>query len=1059
MATSLFQREGEGRPSKDAPRRPRSPYTTSAFKVFISYSRKDEEFVRYLSTTLTESGRETWVDWQSIPPTAEFLKEIYSAIEAADAFVFVISPDSVGSEFCEKEIKHALLHGKKLVPVLCRALGDAAPPQEVAARQWVDFSGGRDFAAAAAELKKALDLDLRYVREHTAILTRAIEWEASGRSRSMLLRGENLQDAEEWLTQAFEGARDPKLTPLQTDFIIRSRVDGEGETTRRRRAVVVAAAITLSLLAAVLLLYRLLHVRGKVSTSRGLVGAAYKRLLNGDAETALALAEKAVETWPSEAAVEALRTAMTRAHGRAVLGPHEGGVRVVEFSPDGTRVVTAGDFSTPRVWDARTGDVVAVLRGHEGPVRCAGFSADGRLVVTGGEDATARVWDASGGRQVRQPLVHGGPVRAASFRPGSANVVLTSSDDGTVRRWDISPGAGSHVLHEYSKRVTAASFSHDGELVLTAGEGGGAHVWRPGEPARPLQTAGDVESAAFSRNGGFALTAGFDSGGGDETKLWNVKTGDALPLKGMTPRVTPASFNDDDTMVVTTGISGLDGIAYVYALNEATWQVERPQPVKQLVPPREGAPGASPVPQKVTGAAFIPNSNTVVTTYLNGDVRLWDIGGEGPAGSVLLSGHAGKVWTVAVSGDGSLLATGGEDGQARVWQTRVGGRAALSYYSETGGPPAFSPDGKSLARVSRDEKIEIREPATDYLKKTLPEAEVCVEAGLEGLAFSPDASLLAASCEDGAVSLWRVREGTRVEGFPETRAPEEDGGVYEKTLLAFSADGRWFLAGGNNLTRVWEVGSWRETPALRPREKSSSVELMRAVLTRDGRVILVTRDYGGGSGWEVAVAGPAGDRSVRVLPTDGSEITGVALSPDERLLVTASKGQTPSVWDLSDGRMVASLSGYEKISGSAFSPDGRRVVTTNGQVATVWDVRTGKSVLEFTVPGAGAEVASFSPDGTLIVTANGQENADGQEVYLWDATTGARLTALGNTGGPSPSAFFFGPEGSYIAVVSPWGSARVYPEESYASRERLLALSRVRSVRSLSEEEVGRYLR
>ena len=57
--------------------------------IFISYSRKDKEFVRRLDGELARRGREAWVDWESIRPTEEFMQAIYGAIEGADTFVFV----------------------------------------------------------------------------------------------------------------------------------------------------------------------------------------------------------------------------------------------------------------------------------------------------------------------------------------------------------------------------------------------------------------------------------------------------------------------------------------------------------------------------------------------------------------------------------------------------------------------------------------------------------------------------------------------------------------------------------------------------------------------------------------------------------------------------------------------------------------------------------------------------------------------------------------------------------------------------------------------------------
>jgi WD40 repeat protein len=76
-----------------------------------------------------------------------------------------------------------------------------------------------------------------------------------------------------------------------------------------------------------------------------------------------------------------------------LLRGHEGDVRSAAFSPDGSRIVTASEDRTARIWDAASGKEIAVLRGHEGAVRSAAFSPDASRIVTASGDGTARIWD------------------------------------------------------------------------------------------------------------------------------------------------------------------------------------------------------------------------------------------------------------------------------------------------------------------------------------------------------------------------------------------------------------------------------------------------------------------------------------------------------------------------------------------------------------------------------------------------------------------------------------------------------------------------------------------
>ena len=157
--------------------------------LFISYSRRDVEAARKLTDAFKGQDLDYWIDWEGIPPTVDWWKEIEKGIEEADAFLFLISPDSIKSKVCKQEIDHAVKNAKRLIPVVVRDTTAQEASSELSHLNWIFLRESDDFNLALGKLVTAIKTDYEWVQVHRQLQVKALEWERSGRESSFLLTG------------------------------------------------------------------------------------------------------------------------------------------------------------------------------------------------------------------------------------------------------------------------------------------------------------------------------------------------------------------------------------------------------------------------------------------------------------------------------------------------------------------------------------------------------------------------------------------------------------------------------------------------------------------------------------------------------------------------------------------------------------------------------------------------------------------------------------------------------------------------------------------------------
>src|SRR5512143_3383601 len=196
-------------------------------KLFVSYSRRDSVAARKLIEAFRSIDQEVWVDWESIPPAADWLEQIFRGIEEADAFLFLISPDSSASEVCKVEIGHAAKNNKRIIPIVLRDVNPKDTVESISKLNWTFMRESDVFEEGLAKVKTAIELDLDWLEEHRRLQVRALEWHRK-KDISLLLRGRDLRNAESMVATAT--SKDPIPTDLQKTYILYSRKNERNRT-------------------------------------------------------------------------------------------------------------------------------------------------------------------------------------------------------------------------------------------------------------------------------------------------------------------------------------------------------------------------------------------------------------------------------------------------------------------------------------------------------------------------------------------------------------------------------------------------------------------------------------------------------------------------------------------------------------------------------------------------------------------------------------------------------------------------------------------------------------
>jgi hypothetical protein len=186
---------------------------------------------------------------------------------------------------------------------------------------------------------------------------------------------------------------------------------------------------------------------------------------------------------------------------------HSSSVSSVAFSPDSTRLASASDDSTVKIWDASSGACLQTLEGHSRRVSSVAFSHDSTRLASASDDSTVKIWDASSGAYLQTLEGHSDAVSSVAFSHDSTKLA-SASYDNTVKVWDAGSGECLQTLEGHGDAVRLVTFSHDLNWLASASWDQVVKIWdlKSGACFQTLNVGTTLDRIAFDEFDSFLKT-------------------------------------------------------------------------------------------------------------------------------------------------------------------------------------------------------------------------------------------------------------------------------------------------------------------------------------------------------------------------------------------------------------------------------------------------------------------------------------------------------------------------------------------------------------------------
>ena len=548
----------------------------------------------------------------------------------------------------------------------------------------------------------------------------------------------------------------------------------------------------------------------------------------------------------------------------------------VAWSPDGSILAAAANSQTGRnfsicFFDLQTGKETSRLNGHSQPAYCLAFSSDGKTLVSASLDKVIR-WDLANRAKQSEWRINATAALAVAPDGKTLAWVDGETEDKSVHICDCATGQEIRLLKGHQHSVVSVAWSPDGKFVASGNSFDPIFLWEvgTGNVARRLDQQGGGMCLQFSADGRWVAGAGMDG----SVHLWEAATGNEQPkLTGYRGWVNAIAFAPDGKTLALAG-------AESQVIHQ--WDVDLAKERRTMA----GHFG------QVHAVAYSPDGKLLATgsgDWHAGDnaICVWDAATGKEARR--LACQPGRIWALTFSPDGKWIASGSEkESSFRVWDSATGEQLAKFQRKLPDDPDgeesrvwavAWSPDGKLLAS-SHDQGLLI---LWDFETGAQLRAFRGHEGIIQSLAFSPDGKLLVSGSVDRTVRVWNVATAGVVRQISDL----SDG----VKCVGFSPDGR-LIAGAvgdfDGVYHLWEAASGRQIARL----PAARARIYQFAFSPDGKLLAGTGPDNSLCLWEIATRGercrfsghPAGNLAI-------------AFAPDGRSVASGSQDTTALVWN------------------------------------------------------------------------------------------------------------------------------------------------------------------